>query len=113
MPVLEEDVLSDFLTASGLRGQVFCQTRASAPWGLWIPPLPQVGLHIATRGACSVRLGEGGEPRNVLRGDVILLPHGTGHALADHPGSPLQSFDDWKAPARRASSPGSRVERRR
>ncbi len=91
------DVLSDFLDASGLRGRVFCQTRATVPWGLWIPPLPQVGLHVATRGTCWLRLGEGGPTTRLLPGDVALLPHGAGHSLADDPSSPLQSFDQWKA----------------
>ena len=91
------DVLSEFLDASGLRGRIFCQTRATAPWGLWMPPLPQVGLHVASRGTCWVRLGEDGEPRRILPGDAIFLSHGTGHALMDDPSSPLQSFDEWKA----------------
>lgn len=88
------DVLSDFLEASGLRGRVFCQTRASAPWGLSIPPLPQVGLHVVTRGAGWLRLGE--DRVSLMRGDVILLPHGTGHELCDDHSSRLQSFDEWK-----------------
>ena len=83
------DVLTRFLDRSGLRGQVFCRTQASAPWGLWMPPAPQVGLHIATRGACWLRLGDERPAIRLFRGDVVLLPHGDGHGLADDPASTL------------------------
>ncbi|MEM9291077.1 MAG: AraC family transcriptional regulator [Acidobacteriota bacterium] len=97
------DVLSDFLDASGLRGQIFLQTCAAAPWGVAMPALPQVGLHVVTRGTCWLLMtGEPQEGRPVERrrlfpGDAILLPHGSGHGLADDPASPLVSLDTWKA----------------
>ena len=91
------DVLSNFLEATGLRGQVFCQTRAAAPWGLHIPPLPQVGLHVVTRGTCWVRLTGEEEVHRLVRGDLILVSRGSGHGLFDDPSSPLQGFEAWKA----------------
>ena len=90
------DVLSDLLDSAGLRGQVYCRTLASAPWGLEMPPLPQVGLHVVTEGVCWVRLAGEDELHRLLPGDAVILPHGSGHSLSDAPESPLLSFDEWK-----------------
>ncbi|MEM8961854.1 MAG: AraC family transcriptional regulator [Acidobacteriota bacterium] len=90
------DVLSHFLDVTGLRGQVFCQTVATAPWGLWIPARPRIGLHLVDRGTCWLRIGEQGEPVRLVPGDVALVPHGEGHALYDDPTSELMSFETWK-----------------
>ena len=91
-----QEVLSEFLQSTGLRGQVFCQTIATAPWGLRMPSLPQVGLHIVARGSCWLAL-EGDETHSrLLPGDVVLLPHGAGHSLYDAPGSKLLDLEEWK-----------------
>lgn len=90
------DVLSEILHSAGLRGEIYCRTLASAPWGLEMPPLEQVGLHVVTRGVCWLRVSGEGERHRLVPGDAVILPHGTGHALFDSPDSALLSFEQWK-----------------
>lgn len=54
-----------------------------------------VGFRVVVRGGC-VLVPAGAEPVRLVAGDVVLLPHGRGHVLADSPATP---------PAARACDP--------
>lgn len=79
-------MLTQTLTDFGMRG-VFCATsELAAPWGIAIPPMPgTVVFHLVTRGALVVEVDGG--TTSMTAGDVVLVPHGTGHAVLDAPGS--------------------------
>ncbi len=67
----------------------------TAPWGIEIPRQDGVCLHFVVEGGCWLRLLSQ-EPVWITEGDLVFLPRGTGHAIADSPGSPtrpLQEFD--------------------
>ena len=90
------DVLGQILERTRLRGQLYCRTVARAPWGLKFPARPaQAALHMVTAGTCW--LFEGGERLQLGPGDVVLLPHGDGHAMADSPRSPREPLEAWMA----------------
>ena len=89
------DVLGQILERSRLNGQLYCRTVARAPWGLRFPARPQVALHLCVAGTCL--LFQGAERIAVGPGDVVLLPHGDGHAMADSPRSPRRPLTDWLA----------------
>lgn len=46
-----------------------------------------VGFRVVVRGSC-VLVPAGAEPVRLVAGDVVLLPHGRGHVLADSPATP-------------------------
>lgn len=83
------DVLSDVLRTMGVNGAVLSRPRARAPWGLHFTARQGASLHVVSRGACWLRLDGGATPVELVQGDVVLLPHGTGHAIADHPETPM------------------------
>ena len=67
---------------------VFCSTgRFSEPWGLELPPLPSVLMyHLLLAGRAVVDVE--GTAHELVPGDVVLVPHGTGHRItggADDP----------------------------
>jgi AraC-like DNA-binding protein len=77
------DVLSDVLSVMRTgRPRSFMETW-HAPWALRFPPVPgAVGFRVVLRGGC-VLVPSCGEPVRLGPGDVVLLPHGGGHVLAD------------------------------
>jgi AraC-like DNA-binding protein len=79
------DVLADVLSATRIGGTVFCRSELTSPWGLLFEPDSRVGLHIVARGACWLRLRGRAEPVQLGQGDVVLLPHGSGHSLTSAP----------------------------
>jgi AraC-like DNA-binding protein len=87
------DVLGQILDRSRLNGQLYCRTVARAPWGLRFPARPEVALHLCVAGTCF--LFQGAERIAVGPGDVVLLPHGDGHAMADSARSPRRPLAEW------------------
>jgi AraC-like DNA-binding protein len=87
------DPLSDILKSLKLEGAVFIDAEFAAPWCVRSsyglnnaePLLPEGGhvvfFHLVTRGACKVRLAEGGETLEAVAGDLIMFPHDDQHLL--------------------------------
>ncbi|ANN21963.1 AraC family transcriptional regulator [Amycolatopsis orientalis] len=77
------DVLSEVLSVMRTgRPRSFVETW-HAPWALRFPAVPgAVGFRVVVRGTCVV-LPHRSAPVRLEPGDVVLLPHGEGHVLAD------------------------------
>src|SRR5215469_4713655 len=80
------DVLSDVLGLLRLRGQVYCRTQLTAPWGL-IFSADQAQFHVVERGSFLLQPDGSRETIAVSEGDLVLLPHGRGHRLLSSPDS--------------------------
>ncbi|MCP3141582.1 AraC family transcriptional regulator [Pyxidicoccus xibeiensis] len=89
------DLLGQILESTRLRGQLYCRTVARAPWGLRLPPTAVATLHLVTSG--SGHLMQGREAIALGPGDVVLLPHGEGHSMADSPRTPKVPLEQWLA----------------
>ncbi|WP_019883921.1 AraC family transcriptional regulator [Streptomyces purpureus] len=86
------DVLSDAVTAMRAGRPHSSRTAQNAPWGVRFPASDGAGFHVVLRGAAwLLRPGEAA-PVHLGPGDVVFLAHGYGHALADHPDTPLEDF---------------------
>jgi AraC-like DNA-binding protein len=95
--------LDDVLDVLRVRGAVMAHVRAHAPWGLRVPPAPGATFHAVTAGGCWVRM-PGEAPRELLPGDVVLLPSGAAHIVASNPTVPARPWDRAaKAQARTAA----------
>lgn len=90
------DALSDVLETVHLHGSVYCRSELTAPWGMSIPQVSQAQFHVVRRGRCWI-LVEGDEPVLLEAGDLVMLPHGTAHTLADRPNSPTRPLFDLVA----------------
>ncbi|MFI1585111.1 AraC family transcriptional regulator [Embleya sp. NPDC020630] len=82
------DVLSDIITAMRAGEPRAARAEWFAPWGRRFRQGPGAGFIVVVEGPCWL-LPDGGEPRHLGVGDVVFLPRGGGHALAEHPSSPL------------------------
>ncbi|MBH0779365.1 AraC family transcriptional regulator [Nocardia bovistercoris] len=97
------DPLTDVLAVSGARGTVAATVHAGPHWGLAIDDVPGAAFHAVNSGTAWLML-EGQPPRQLVPGDVVLLPIGTRHRLASDPHHPCRPFDH--AAARAALSNG-------
>ena len=94
------DPLTEVLDMLRVRGAVLGRVRAHAPWGLHLAHAPRAVFHAVTAGSCWLRISEQ-EPRELVAGDVVLLPAGVGHVLASAPSGPVRVWNDIaKAQAR-------------
>lgn len=88
------DVLSDVLDTVGLRGTLYFRTCSTPPWGVRVPQLKQAArFHLVARGRCLVRF-DSGEQVQLEPGDMILIPRGAPHVLADQTDSPVLTLQD-------------------
>jgi AraC-like DNA-binding protein len=86
------DDLSNMLDAIRVRSVVYCRSELGAPWGLRVEASPQAKFHLVLSGAALLSVEDGGDA--VLEaGDLVLLPHGSGHVVRDKAGSRVRDLD--------------------
>ncbi|HWU55745.1 MAG TPA: cupin domain-containing protein, partial [Rhizomicrobium sp.] len=93
------DTLSEVLKAVRLKGAVFFDVEASAPWVAEALPAREIATailpdsehvmeyHVVTSGSCWASvIGRDVEPVAVQAGDVVAFPQGDAHVMASAPG---------------------------
>jgi len=79
------DPLAEALQPLQMTGAFYCASELTTPWGMTLPPLPGYAwFHVISDGGCELEVE--GESRALRRGDLALVPRGTGHALRSAPG---------------------------
>ena len=79
------DILTDIFDTLDLKGVLYFRTDFSSPWSVEVPDLVDAArFHLVVQGQCHVTLPTG---NTVLLGpgDLILIPRGQSHILADQP----------------------------
>ncbi|QNS09347.1 AraC family transcriptional regulator [Streptomyces xanthii] len=93
------DVLSDVVAVTRTGRPRSAHVRWHAPWGQEFSSVPgSAGFQVVLEGSCWL-LPTDAEPVRLGTGDVVFLPHGKGHILADSPQTPVT------APACRPDDP--------
>ncbi|MEU9389115.1 AraC family transcriptional regulator [Streptomyces sp. NPDC048324] len=103
------DVVSDAISAVRIGQPSSNRLRVGGTWCTRLAPYEGAGFHVVLAGGCWLRPDGGGEPVTLGAGDVVLLPHGTGHVLADAPGDTAAAvpFEEMRRPPR---DPDGRAE---
>ncbi|RSS58178.1 AraC family transcriptional regulator [Streptomyces sp. WAC07061] len=78
------DVVSDAITAVRVGRPSSDRMRVDGSWCVRFAPYDGAGFHVVLEGGCWL-LPDGGPPVSLVAGDAVLLPHGTGHVIADSP----------------------------
>jgi AraC-like DNA-binding protein len=86
MAAVRADVLSQVLTLIRLRGELVYSARLRAPWSIAFPKGP-AHFYFIKSGTLAIQT-LGAAPIRVSQGDMLLLPHGTGHVVCDDPSTP-------------------------
>ena len=92
---MNPDPLSSLLSASPVRGSIFCRAELGAPWAVSTLGADFAIFHVVVRGAGFIVLN--GRSVAWRAGDVLVLPHGNAHVLTTEPGLepvPIASLDD-------------------
>lgn len=76
------DVVSDAVSAVRIGRPSSNRVRVSGSWCTRLVPYDGAGFHVVLEGSCWL-LPDSGSPVSLGAGDVVLLPHGTGHVIAD------------------------------
>jgi len=88
------DPLSDILRALELGGTLYFTTDFTPPWGVRVPALGRAArFHLVIRGRTWISVGTSVEPVELETGDLVLVPHGAEHVLADAPGREARDVD--------------------
>ena len=79
------NVLDDILSTLNLKGALYFRTDFNPPWAVTVPNLDQAArFHLCVQGTCNVSF-ENGDTVELSQGDLILIPRGRSHILADKP----------------------------
>lgn len=79
MSTTTDDLLRDVRVVESC----YCRTELTAPWGLDSAACDAVTFHFVAQGRCW--FAADGEARWLDRGDLVVLPNGAAHLLADEP----------------------------
>ena len=88
------DALAEVLRHVRLESSVFARAALSAPWAVSTNGLDGGIFHAVVRGRCvaipspheGTKKGRAPRPIELATGDVVLLPYGDPHVMADRPG---------------------------
>ncbi|GAA1374534.1 AraC family transcriptional regulator [Streptomyces beijiangensis] len=94
------DVVSDAVAAVRIGRPSSNRVRVSGSWCARLAPYDGAGFHVVREGGCWLLPDGGGSPISLGVGDAVLLPHGTGHVIADAPADATTveravPFDGW------------------
>ncbi len=82
------DVLDDILATLDLKGALYFRTDCTAPWAVAVPELNRAArFHLVVQGRLHVAFPSG-KAVDLMPGDLVLVPGGRAHVLADAPGRP-------------------------
>ncbi|MEU9418911.1 AraC family transcriptional regulator [Streptomyces sp. NPDC048272] len=104
------DVVSDAISTVRTGRPASNRVRVTGSWATRLAPYEGAGFHVVLEGACRL-VPDGGEPVRLGTGDAVLLPHGTGHLIADVRADAASlaraaPFEEWRTdgPAHRPAS---------
>jgi AraC-like DNA-binding protein len=88
------DVLNDVLNSLRFKGSIFFQSELASPWGMSLSKYDNPRFHIAVDGNCFVGVQGLSEPAIQMKHmDIVMLPGGDKHWIADQPGRKLETSE--------------------
>ncbi|HEV2548916.1 MAG TPA: AraC family transcriptional regulator [Stellaceae bacterium] len=97
---IEHDSVSEILQVVRFRGMFICRSELAAPWGFRMGARDFANFHIVLTGKACLEVGADRRPLWVSAGDLIVLPHGSEHAMRDSPGSNALPLEELIATAK-------------
>ena len=87
------DILNDILDTLNLKGALYFRTDFSGAWSVAVPELGGAArFHMVIQGRCHLEIGEG-STLILGPGDLVLIPQGRAHILADEAGREAPSLE--------------------
>jgi AraC-like DNA-binding protein len=89
------------LAVTRLGNTLLNQSELISPFGLEIGSEIKAAVHVVHRGVCWMRVDGERRPLRLIAGDVVLLPRGVRHVLADEPNRAAEPYERALAKMRR------------
>lgn len=80
------DIVSDICRSIRLEGSVFFRSNLSAPWGIQLPAAHEPRFHVVLDGSMWYQTDVMDTPKQMKSGDIIIIPEGEWHWIADSVG---------------------------
>jgi len=88
------DLLSGILNVMKMSGSLYFRTSFTPPWGVAVPHHQNVArFHYLHRGRCYVRIADQEKSVFLQQGDLIIIPRGAKHTLADPEDTEITALD--------------------
>lgn len=93
------DALTDILNTLRLSSSLYFRTELTSPWGIEVPAKDNVArFHIVIRGQCWLQIADEGGSQDkgmyMSNGDLVVIPHGASHTLADTSTTPIRPLSE-------------------
>jgi AraC-like DNA-binding protein len=89
------DAVSEVLDSFAVRSTIFCVSELRAPWAFRVEGEPVAKFHLVLEGSALLLCD--GEAVALAPGDLVVLPRGVSHTLADDPASPSAPLEQLLA----------------
>lgn len=89
--VTDFNVLDDIIDTLRFRGSIFFHSNLAAPWGMSLTKMKKPRFHVSLKGSFYISTGEA--PINVKSMDIVMVPDGEMHWIADQVGRELVASD--------------------
>jgi AraC-like DNA-binding protein len=86
------DAVSDALRSLNVRSSVFCVSDMGAPWAFAVDGADVAKFHLVVTGSAWLRI-DGRDPLPLGTGDLVILPRGQTHTIADDPATPVVALE--------------------
>lgn len=88
------DALTDILNTLRLSSSLYFRTELTSPWGIEVPAKERSArFHIVIRGQCWLQMNDD-EGTYMSNGDLVVIPHGASHILADTPTAAIRPLSE-------------------
>ncbi|MBS3954166.1 MAG: AraC family transcriptional regulator [Methylomicrobium sp.] len=94
------DIMSDICRSLRLEGSVFFRSDLSAPWGIELPAAHEPRFHIVLAGHLWFQTEKMPQPQKMEAGDILIIPEGEWHWIADQTGRTMTPSADAGAALR-------------
>lgn len=85
--------LGEALRCVQVSGVFYCPSELTEPWGVELPPMDDcVWFHAVIEGSCTLEVE--GQVQEIRAGDLIVIPHGSGHRAWGTEPAPTPSVFD-------------------
>lgn len=98
------DALSDILENIKFNGVAYQKVEMSSPWGFEIPQDENSQFWRLLKGTCYLKV-PGEELKKLEVGDLVLIPHGSAHWMADEPDSTIMPALEFRKARQQGNHP--------
>ncbi len=86
----ESEVVGDILETLRFRGSIFFRSELASPWGIALEKTTEPRFHIIMNSECYIGTDDA-EPLKMKEMDIVMVPNGSSHWIADKPNRTLIS----------------------